>query len=149
MFSWINANDVYSTPPTVHGLIPVDGLSFVKSQVDDYEDPWLVAESISFEPDTLNSTLLSYWEDVVTVSHKQEHGTLMFGVYRDSDDANMLWTVAAYESEEYLADVHARSSALGQLESKIEGWRTATTVTLMKKRGGFLHRKEDNYCEES
>lgn len=44
MFSWINNNDIYTTPPTVHGFNALGGLSFVKPQADDSPDPWLVVE---------------------------------------------------------------------------------------------------------
>jgi hypothetical protein len=57
MFSWINDNDIYSTPPTIHHLTAVNGLCFVKPQAGNSPDPWLVVEVIAFEGDALNSML--------------------------------------------------------------------------------------------
>jgi hypothetical protein len=79
---------------------------------------------------------------VVAISNKREHGTFMLGVYMDDDDDASLWTIAAYESEEYLAKVHAMSAPAQPLSDRVKHARATMTTIVMKKQGGFLYKPE-------
>lgn len=66
----------------------------------------------------------------------------MLGVYRDDDDDASLWTIAAYESEEYLAKVHAMSAPTQRLSERVKDAGATMTTIVMKKQGGFLYKPE-------
>ena len=123
---------------TVQNLTAIDGMTFVKAGLANAADPLIVLESQTYDAGGVHH-LIDHWEEEVDTS-RSETGTLAFGLYEDPKDENTVHTVAVYESEKYMRDVHAKSAAALELEEHGEGMRKASEQILLKKSGGFLYR---------
>ena len=139
MFDWsTNTPKVFSKDPYVQNFTVISGQNFVKPEFAKASDPYIVIEALTYMQGGVHH-VLDHWEEEVDAS-RDESGTLAFGVYMDPINEDKLWTLAAYESEEYLRNTHAKSAAALELEEHTKGMRTSLKQTLLQKRGGFLYK---------
>jgi len=139
LFDWSTKTpNVFSKDPSVQNFTVIDGQSFVKPEFAKAADPYIVIEALTYMEGGVHH-VLDHWEEEVDAS-RAESGTLAFGVYTDPTDKNKLWTLAAYESEAYLMNTHAKSASALELEKHTKGMRTSLKQTLLQKRGGFLYK---------
>ncbi|RFU28494.1 hypothetical protein B7463_g7829, partial [Scytalidium lignicola] len=104
MGKWMSAGGLDSAP-TIWELEHIDGFNFTRPEVTRHADPFVIFTEIDYKPDTGSSTL-PYWKAVVEAGENDELGTLVYGICRDPKNADKLFVVHAYESRDYLMDVH-------------------------------------------
>jgi quinol monooxygenase YgiN len=141
MFSWINSENIYSTPPSVHNIsiFQDTGFHFVKSALKSTPDPYIVVTEATFK-EGLAQQSAPFWKELVSVSQK-ESGTLAFGVYTESDKPNKIFTFEAYESEKYLTDVLSKTSAYTENDEALKNSTTVLVRTPLQVKGGFLYKE--------
>ena len=139
LFDWsTNTPKVFSKDPSVQNFTVISGQNFVKPEFAKAADPYIVIEALTYMQGGVHH-VLDHWEEEVAAS-RDESGTLAFGVYADPINEDKLWTLAAYESEGYLRNTHAKSASALELEEHTKGMRTSLKQTLLQKRGGFLYK---------
>ncbi|KAK0724630.1 hypothetical protein B0H67DRAFT_109922 [Lasiosphaeris hirsuta] len=139
LFDWSRSiPNLWSKDPVVQNFTVIDGQNFVKPEFAKATDPYIVVEALTYSSGGIHH-VLEHWEEEVAAAQK-ESGTLIFGLYTDPVDADKLWTLAAYESEDYLKNVHAKSATALDLDKHTKGMRTSLRTTLLQKRGGFLYK---------
>ncbi|KAK5659455.1 hypothetical protein OQA88_656 [Cercophora sp. LCS_1] len=139
LFGWSRGiPNLWSKDPVVQNFTVTAGLNFAKPEFAKVADPYIVVEALTYSRGGVHH-VLEHWEEEVEAS-REESGTLLFGVYADPTNENKLYTLAAYESEEYLTNVHAKSATALDLEKHTKGMRTSLTTTLLQKKGGFLYK---------
>ncbi|KAK3352898.1 hypothetical protein B0T25DRAFT_543070 [Lasiosphaeria hispida] len=139
LFNWSrNTPNLWAKDPVVQNFTVLDGQNFVKPEFAKAADPYIVIEALTYAQGGVHH-VLEHWEEEVAASQK-ESGTLLFGLYTDPVDESKLWTLAAYESAEYLTNIHAKSPTASDLEKHTKGMRTSLKTTLLQKRGGFLYK---------
>ncbi|KAI8240204.1 4-coumarate--CoA ligase-like 7 [Colletotrichum sp. SAR 10_99] len=113
----------------------------VDNQVSEHKekDPWVIIAELGYHPGG-SATSIPYWQGVVIEGRENEEGTLVYGLARDSEDREKLWTVEVYESEAYLKDVHVKSTAIAESIKNTKHLRTGLTWTFLKWKDGFLHK---------
>lgn len=139
LFDWSkNTPNLFAKDPVVQNFTVIDGMNFVKPGFTNASDPHIVVEALTYMEGSVHH-VLEHWEEEVAAS-RNESGTLAFGLYTDALDEDKLYTLAAYESEEYLTITHAKSPTALELEKHTKGMRTSLQQTLLQKRGGFLYK---------
>ena len=139
LFNWTRSTpDVFAKNVTVQNFTVLDGMSFVKPEFANFADPYIVVEAIGYKNGTICQAV-ELWKEEVSAS-RNENGTLAFGVYKDAVDQNRLYTLAAYESEEYLLGTHAKSAVAEDLDKNTRNSRTGVEQTLLQMRGGFFYK---------
>jgi quinol monooxygenase YgiN len=139
LFDWSkNTPSLFAKDPVVQNFTVIDGMNFVRPEFANASDPYIVVEALTYMDGSVHH-VLEHWEEEVAAS-RNESGTLVFGLYKDPVDEDKLYTLAAYESEGYLANTHAKSPTALELEKHTQGMRTSMQQTLLQKRGGFLYK---------
>jgi quinol monooxygenase YgiN len=139
LFDWSRGiPNIWTKDPTVQNFTVIDGMNFVKPEFAKAKDPYIVVEALTYMAGGVHH-VIDHWEEEVDAS-RNETGTLAFGLYTDPINKDKLWTLAAYESEEYLTNTHAKSPTARELEEHTSGMRTSKQQTLLEKRGGFLYK---------
>lgn len=143
MFKWSESitPSIWSKNPTVQNFTVIAGQSFVKPEFAKVADPYIVVENMTYSSGGLHHSV-EHWEELVEYSRASESGTLAFGIYTDPKDKNRMWTLAAYESEAYLRDVHSKSAVAKEVEEHTAGMRKGRVQVVLQKRGGFLFKGE-------
>jgi len=140
LFDWSRTTTpaVFAKDPTVQNFTVIADRSFVKPEFARAADPYIVVEALTYMAGGVHH-VLDHWEEEVEASEK-ESGTLAFGLYMDPTNADRLWTLAAYESEDYLKNVHNKSPTALEVDEHTRGMRTGLQRTLLQKKGGFLYK---------
>ncbi|KAK3328730.1 hypothetical protein B0H66DRAFT_539246 [Apodospora peruviana] len=139
LFDWSrNTTNLWTKDPVVQNFTVIDGMNFVKPEFAKVSDPYLVVEALTYMDGGVHH-VLEHWEEEVAAA-RNESGTLVFGLYKDPLNQNRLYSLAAYESEAYLTNTHAKSPTALELEKHTKGMRTSLQQTLLQKRGGFLFK---------
>jgi quinol monooxygenase YgiN len=136
---WSTTDAILECAPTVYQLEFIDDFHFAKPSVTAHSDPYVVFAQLDYKPDTMPISL-PYWKAVVDTSNHDESNTLVYGICRDPEDKDKLYTVEAYESKEYLMDVHAKSNAIAESIKNTKHLRSGLKHTFLKVEGGFLYR---------
>ncbi|KAI8260293.1 hypothetical protein K4K58_002050 [Colletotrichum sp. SAR11_239] len=103
------------------------------------KDPWVIIAELGYHPGG-SEISIPYWQGVVNEGRENEEGTLVYGLARDSEDSEKLWTFEVYESEEFLKDVHVKSTAIAESVKNTKHLRTGLTWTFLEWKDGFLHK---------
>ncbi|KAK2775868.1 phenylacetyl- ligase [Colletotrichum kahawae] len=145
LVAWMSATNpspLAGTPSTHFLSLPSDDFLFSRAMVSEYKekDPWVIIAELGYQPGG-SKTSIPYWQGVVNEGRENEEGTLVYGLARDSDDSEKLWTVEVYESETYLKDVHVKSTAIAESIKNTKHLRTGLTWTFLKWKDGFLHKE--------
>jgi len=139
LFKWSQGiPNMWSKDPTVQNFTVLNGQSFVKSGFAKVADPYIVVEALTYMEGGVHH-VIDHWEEEVEAA-RDESGTLLFGIYTDPTNKDKLWTLAAYESEDYLKNTHNKSPAAKELEQHTAGMRTSRQEILLQKKGGFLYK---------
>ncbi|CAI0644111.1 unnamed protein product [Colletotrichum noveboracense] len=144
LVSWMSATSPspLAAMPSTHFLsLPSDDFLFSRAKVSEHKekDPWVIIAELGYHPGG-SATSIPYWQGVVNEGRENEEGTLVYGLARDSEDREKLWTVEVYESEAYLKDVHVKSTAIAESIKNTKHLRTGLTWTFLKWTDGFLHK---------
>ncbi|KAE9582245.1 4-coumarate--CoA ligase-like 7 [Colletotrichum fructicola] len=144
LVSWMsvtNPSPLADTPSTHFLSLPSDDFLFSRAKVSEHKekDPWVIIAELGYHPGG-SATSIPYWQGVVIEGRENEEGTLVYGLARDSEDREKLWTVEVYESEAYLKDVHVKSTAIAESIKNTKHLRTGLTWTFLKWTDGFLHK---------
>jgi quinol monooxygenase YgiN len=139
MLKWMGSEPVFDGAPTLHNLHFIDGLDFVRPEVSEHSDPYVVFAELNYKLDSAAMSL-PYWKEVVVTGRDKEPGTLVYGVLKDSAKEDTLCTIEAYESLEYLTDVHVPSEAVQENIKNTKDLRTSLKHHILKMEAGFLHR---------
>ncbi|KAK3373679.1 hypothetical protein B0T24DRAFT_703515 [Lasiosphaeria ovina] len=130
--------NIWTQNPTVQNFTVISGQSFVKPEFAKVADPYIVVEAQTYMEGGVHH-VIDHWEEEVDAS-RNESGTLAFGIYTDPVNKDKLWTLAAYESEDYLKNTHNKSPTARELEEHTSGMRTSMQKILLQKKGGFLYK---------
>jgi quinol monooxygenase YgiN len=125
--------------PKIWELEPIDGYSFTRPEVIKHVDPLLVFTELQYKPDTV-STTLPYWKAVFETTKNDELGALFWGLTKDPKEPDKLFVVHAYESQEYLMNVHAPSTAMQATLEHGKDIRIGINFHMLKVHGGFLSK---------
>ncbi|KAJ0353813.1 hypothetical protein KNSL1_001843 [Colletotrichum chrysophilum] len=144
LVSWMSATNpspLAGTPSTHFLSLPSDDFLFSRAKVSEHKekDPWVIIAELGYHPGG-SATSIPYWQGVVIEGRENKEGTLVYGLARDSEDREKLWTVEVYESEAYLKDVHVKSTAIAESIKNTKHLRTGLTWTFLKWTDGFLHK---------
>lgn len=140
MIKWSTAEKVFGDAPTIHQLEFIDGFEFSRVGVDATKDPHVLFADLSYQSGTVAQSL-PYWKEVVETGRNDEPGTLVYGVLKNPANQDKLYVLEAYESKQYLADVHVPSRAIQESVKNTKHLRTGLTHTALKLVAGFLHRE--------
>ncbi len=129
---------MFATPILTQNLTALSGQDFVKADFANIKDPYFVVESQTYMDGGVHH-VLEHWEEQVDES-RDETGTLSFGLYTDPTNEDRIYTIAAYESEDYLKNVHTKSRTAREVEEHTAGMRLAMDRTVLQKKGGYLNK---------
>lgn len=140
MAAFIEKDGTLAAPPSrqvLHWL--TDDFTFWRPEVAKHPDPHVIFAELDYIPGGA-ATATPYWKAVVDTGREKEPGTLAYGILRDPANAERLATFEAYESPEYLKDVHVPSDAISKSIKNTKHLRTGLKHNLLKKVGGFWSR---------
>lgn len=141
--NWLIQNPAFfdgSRPIILNDLESISSdFGFTRPQVRDHQDLYVVIAEITY---MLGGFAASkpYWEAVVESSREGEPGTLSYGVLKDLSEEEKLATFEAYESQEYLNDVHAPSDAVRQNIHETSYMRAGSERHVFKMVAGYLYK---------
>ncbi|PGH02265.1 hypothetical protein AJ80_08890 [Polytolypa hystricis UAMH7299] len=135
---WLTENSVVEAA-AIHNLEYFPGFRFSRESVLEHPDPYCMFAELDYVPGGVD-TSIPYWRAVVETGRDNEPGTMVYGILKDTEKANRLCSIEAYESAEYLKDVHVPSKAIQESIANTKHLRTGLKHHFMKKRGGFLYR---------
>ncbi|KAG7116128.1 hypothetical protein HYQ45_010432 [Verticillium longisporum] len=139
MRAWMSEN-VGPKPPMMHILTyPSDSFQFSRQQVNKHTDPWIIIAELNYIVGGVGMSL-PYWQAVVDQGREEEVGTLVYGILKDEDTVERLFTMEAYESEAYLNDVHVKSDAIAASIKNTKHLRTGIEWSFLRLVVGFLHK---------
>jgi len=139
MIKWMGSGNILKGTPTIHMLDYVNDLSFSKPQVVKAQDPFVVFATIEWHPGKRDQSI-PYWTNVLEES-RTESGTFVYGVLTDSDKTEVSHTLEAYESKDYLWDVHVKqNAAVHETVKDTKQWRISLEHNFLKMVGGFISR---------
>lgn len=138
MIKWMSSGNILDGEPEMHMLDYLNGLTFVKPEVKDVKDPFIVFATIEWQPGK-RADSLPYWTQV-TEDGKSETGTLVYGILGAKDKPDTQRTIEAYESKEYLWDVHVKNTGVQETVKNTKDWRISLKHDMLKMVGGFLSR---------
>lgn len=124
--------------PDVYILEYLPSLRFTRPQVLSHADPHVVFAQLDYVPGGVE-TSIPYWTAVVETGREKEEGTLVYGILRDAQREGRLCTIEAYESAEYLRDVHVPSNAVQRSIANTKHLRTGLKHHFLQMKGGFLY----------
>lgn len=139
LIEWIGTGKVLEGAPRILDLQYVDDFYFSRGEVSKHEDPCVVIAELDYKPDTVQQSI-PYWKAVADTGREKEAGTLVYGILRDPKEQNKLFTVEAYDSKEYLLDVHAKSKAVDESIKNTKHLREGLKHHFLKIQGGFLYK---------
>lgn len=142
MIQWTSTSTekVFAADPTIRQLEFFDGgFEFSRPSVNAAKDPHVLFADLTYQPGTASQSL-PYWKAVVDTGLNDEPGTLVYGVMKDPQNTDKIFVFEAYESPEYLADVHVPSQAIQNSIRDTKHLRTGLTHTTLKLEGGYLHK---------
>lgn len=139
MVQWIASGNALESAPRQLDLEYIDGFDFTRKQAAETQDPCVVLAELDYKPDTVQKSI-PYWKAVVETGRENEPGTLVYGILKDPKEQHKLFTVEAYESKEYLTDVHVKSKAIEESIKNTKHLRDGLKHQFLKVRGGFLHK---------
>ncbi|KAH6898120.1 hypothetical protein B0T10DRAFT_471826 [Thelonectria olida] len=126
--------------PDVHILEYLPGFRFARAEVLKRPDPHVIFAELDYILGGLD-TSIPYWKAVVETGRDHEPGTLVYGILKDTQKENRLCSIEAYESPEYLRDVHVPSQAIHNSIANTKHLRTGLRHHFLQKRGGFLYKE--------
>ncbi|KAK0746598.1 hypothetical protein B0T18DRAFT_447093 [Schizothecium vesticola] len=144
LFSWSTSTpNLWTSDPLVQNftLLPND-MTFSKPEFAKASNPYIVVESLTYTSGGVHH-VMDHWEEEVAAA-RNETGTLLFGVYGDPTNNNRLWTLAAYESEQYWREVHEKSETAREL--RFAWWAAEELVGLGSR--FYCYNLTDNFPAE-
>ncbi len=139
MIEYMTNNPVLSGAPTIHQLTWLDDMELTKPEARNQKDPFIVVAELTFE-DGKRDDSLQYFKNNI-VSAQDETGIFVYGMSKKDDAPNMLYTVEAYESEQYLWDVHVKTKAVEDTIAKTKDMRKELKLNKLKLHGGYMCRQ--------
>jgi len=124
--------------PRIYQLEPIG--SFTKPEIEQQSDPWMVFATIDYKPGLTVESVL-YWKAVIETSKNDEPGTFVYGILKTKEPSDSLYSLEAYESKEYLWDVHAKSGAIAENVKNTKDMRTGLKHEFLKLHAGYLYKK--------
>ncbi|KPM38192.1 hypothetical protein AK830_g8367 [Neonectria ditissima] len=126
--------------PDVHILEYLPEFRFTRPEVLKHPDPHVIFAELDYIPGEVE-TSIPYWRAVVETGRDEESGTLVYGILKDTQKKHRLCSIEAYESPEYLKDVHVPSKAIQSSISNTKHLRTGLKHHILQKKGGFLYKE--------
>ena len=138
MIKWMGSGNILAGAPELYMLEYLnDDLSFAKPEVASIADPYICFARIVYHPDKRQEAI-PYWQNVFTET-KKESGTFVYGIIVDKEKPDTLHTIEAYESKEYLWDVHVKqNNAIQESIKNTSALRVSLEHNLLKQVGGYL-----------
>lgn len=137
MFAWIDSENIYTEPPVVHRLDSIDGFDFIRPELIQEYDPYVLWREVAYKPGT-SASAYPLWQEVVHTS-KDESGTIMYGVYNDTSGSDNIVTVEAYKEEKYL-QLHERSTTSLELKQATKDTELLNKMTILRLQGDFFYK---------
>lgn len=139
MANWMRPG-VLNSAPSIRRLEPLEGCSnLTRPEVANHADPFVVFSEVEYKPDTASKTYAS-WEDIVNTSRAERPGTLVYGVWKDINQPNKLFIFHAYESKDYLMQVHVPSKPIQAMLENEKDIRIGLRPWMLQTRGGYLYK---------
>ncbi|KAL6693011.1 hypothetical protein J3F84DRAFT_396496 [Trichoderma pleuroticola] len=139
MINWLRPG-VLNSAPIIHRLEPLEGWSnFTRPEVANHANLFVVFSEIEYKPDTASKTH-AYWEDIVNTSRAERPGTLIYGVWKDTNQPNKLFIFHAYESMDYLMKVHVPSKPVQAMLENEKDIRVGLRPWMLQTRGGYSYK---------
>lgn len=121
-------------------LKPVEGITnFTRPQLTKHKDPFLAVTEVVYPDEDTAEKSIPYWSAVTDVSRRDEQGTLLYGIWRNPAANEKIYVVHAYESLQYLTDVHVKSKEMDEMRAYGAG-KMSLNVWKLKLQEGFLAR---------
>ncbi|KAK0108182.1 hypothetical protein ONS95_003004 [Cadophora gregata] len=135
-----------STPPTsirdppFYSLNSAPDLVSIRPELATAQDPYVVVLQMNYQAGKRDHALAA-WKNVVS-SAKNETGVLLCGAYTDLAERTRLFTIDAWESEEYWLQTHTLSEGYVESERLVNAVGNITELSFLKMAGGFLYKAE-------
>ncbi|OAA57630.1 Dimeric alpha-beta barrel [Niveomyces insectorum RCEF 264] len=142
LIAWMGANPVLAKAPTVTELDVIEDLGLLvrNDKLAAVTDPYVVVGEVTYKNGELVQQSLPHWAKVVETNKTSEPGTLVYALSRGAAEPSKLYTLEAYESKDYLWDVHAKSAAVQANVATTKEWRDNLTLHVVRKAHGYLAR---------
>jgi quinol monooxygenase YgiN len=140
MLKWLGSGTVLEGDAKVKmNLTYVEDFFFTRPELKDAKDPFVLVAEIEYKPDAIPGTM-PYWKAVFEEVRSSEPGTLTYAIASDKDagNENTLYAIEAYESKDYLWNVHAKGTALQSSMTDTKHLRNDVKHNFLKVAGGFL-----------
>ncbi|KAF2422866.1 hypothetical protein EJ08DRAFT_689954 [Tothia fuscella] len=147
MISWMGTGSVLTEAPIIYQLESIPDLSFSRAQVTTHSDPYIIVGEIGYKPDQI-PTSIPHWAAVVNTTKDDEPGALVYGIYKSVGDPNQLYSVEAYESKEFLWDVHVKSKAIEESVKNTKHLRTGLKHNFLKLEAGYLFKDGEKASQQ-
>ena len=135
---WLQSGSLAKNPE-IHFLEVVEGLDLARPGLATHKDPVLLVTELEYRPGTAE-TILPHWKSVYEKTRDDESGALLWQLLKDPKDPNKLYVVHAYESRDYLINVHAASKELKEMQAFSKGIQTRVAPIFLRKESGFLYK---------
>ena len=139
MIKWMSSGNILAGAPELYMLEYVDDLAFTKPEVAKVNDPYICFARIVYHP-SKREEAVPYWKNVFAET-KGESGTFVYGILLDKEKPDTLHTIEAYESKEFLWDVHVKqNNAIQESIKNTSSLRVSLEHNLLKQVGGYLSK---------
>jgi quinol monooxygenase YgiN len=134
---------LFSGPGEVIYSQPV--AAFTRASIAEAADPYIVFATLDYKPGAAAEGLQG-WKDVLEATEKNEPGTYAYMALRDNgkDKGNRLRMLEAYESEQYLWDVHCKSDITAdKLDHEERLKERDPSVVFLRRVAGYLYKQSE------
>ncbi len=145
MIAWMGANPVLDGAPTVLELDVVEDFGFFSREAaadPAVADPFVVVAEVGYKDGSLVQQALPHWAKVVKTTKDDEPGSYVYTLALNPAEPTKLYSFEAYESKDYLWNVHVKSQAVQDNVAATKDWRNGLTHHLLRKHHGFLARSK-------
>lgn len=104
-------------------------------------DPFVIFAELGFQTAEGRNASLPYWQAVIDTGRDKEPGTLMYGVFEDTDDPTKLCTWEVYDVEKSWAEVHSPGQAVQDVIKNTQSTWDGLTKNTLENIGGWMYKE--------
>jgi quinol monooxygenase YgiN len=111
--------------------------AFSRPKLGEHKSPFVVLAKLNYQSGSLEDAVQG-WKPVVAYAQAKERGVLTYTLGKDMEHQNRITLVEAYESEQYLREVHFKSAPVQQKLQEEEHLRVGEPdVVFLKHVAGY------------
>ncbi|KAF1988050.1 hypothetical protein K402DRAFT_392323 [Aulographum hederae CBS 113979] len=138
LISLLSTNpDILESPPKVYTLDQAFG--FTRPETANHENPFILFATLAFQSGTREKALAA-WSNSPPATEAQEPGVLSYRWYTSAEEPEKLFSVEAYESEDYLWSHHAKAPHVVKAMETVKDIGTDTVLVALKRVTGYMYK---------